>query len=73
MATRFVQESQLLIADHNEQLNLQSPRLEYLWQIGRFDFSDGMTKADHVSFAAVLPSEKARPFWHTFKTFSGAK
>ena len=53
MATRFVLESQLLMADENMYLNLQNPRLEYLWQIGRFDFYDGMAKADHVSSCSI--------------------
>lgn len=51
MSCRFMQETRLLLADNYSDIGISSPRLEYLWQIGRNDLIDGMTQADMVSIA----------------------
>jgi hypothetical protein len=49
VAVRFIQEAQLLMADANPTLTLNSTRLEYIWQVGNADLFDGMKTADEVS------------------------
>lgn len=46
---RFIQETQLLLADAPSDINASNSRLEYIWQIGRNDLFDGMQLADSVS------------------------
>lgn len=49
VAVRFIQEAQLLMADANPTVSLNSSRLEYIWQVGNADLFDGMKTADEVS------------------------
>jgi hypothetical protein len=43
-----MQETQLLLADDPADITITSPRLLYLWQLGRNDLFDGMQLADKV-------------------------
>lgn len=52
---RFIQETQLLLADDPKDINLTNARFDYLWQIGSFDLFDGMHLADTVSSCAPFP------------------
>ncbi|WIA17635.1 hypothetical protein OEZ85_014441 [Tetradesmus obliquus] len=53
MATRFMQETQLLLADDPRDINVSNARLRYIWQLGRNDLFDGMQLADKTFRAGV--------------------
>lgn len=57
MTVRFIEEQQLLLADAAADINLASPRMEYIWIIGRFDLSDGMLLAQHVIHTDALAAQ----------------
>eukprot|EP00882_Tetradesmus_deserticola_P028078 GHRQ01031256.1.p1 GENE.GHRQ01031256.1~~GHRQ01031256.1.p1 ORF type:complete len:320 (+),score=90.34 GHRQ01031256.1:903-1862(+) len=56
MATRFIEETQLLMADDPRDINISNPRLEFLWQFGLNDVFDGMIMADKAFRAGVQQS-----------------
>lgn len=46
---RFHQEGSLLVHDNATEVDINSARFEYIWQVGRFDLFEGMNHADQVS------------------------
>lgn len=38
----------MLLNDHLDVISIDSPRLEYIWEVGRHDFFDGVTSANNV-------------------------
>jgi hypothetical protein len=43
-----MQEVQQLVVDDPADVNITSRRLEYIWQVGRKDMFEGMSRADEV-------------------------
>ncbi|KAI8475137.1 MAG: hypothetical protein J3K34DRAFT_517581 [Monoraphidium minutum] len=48
MVNRFIQEVDLLLHDPPEAISIDSPRLEYIWQVGRKDLFEGMSTANEA-------------------------
>lgn len=44
-----MQDGSELVLDAPGNINVSSPRFEYIWQVGRADLFNGMTAADLVS------------------------
>eukprot|EP00775_Hariotina_reticulata_P007071 gene7071-7284_t len=53
MASRFIEETELLLADQPGDINISNTRFEYIWQVGQDDLSHGISNADHVSRTSV--------------------
>lgn len=51
---RFMQEGLQLIRDNPSDVNITNSRLEYIWQIGRFDLFDGMSLANQVRLLSMI-------------------